>query len=110
MISIKEKAKTKYQVGDRFVVTVAEVFEGAESKSPIYRIQGFDSLTFNDRGLDKLKKLPDEQEQEKDDLNRLARAFSKGYYCGERETKEALKFAKEKERLERYLKLYCEQD
>lgn len=51
---------SKYKVGDSFIITIAEVSEGAQSKNPLYRIQGFDSLTFNDRGLDKLDRVRDE--------------------------------------------------
>ena len=106
MISIKDGRKTKYQVGEQFIITIAEISEGAESKQPIYRIEGFDTLTLNDRGLDRLQKLSDKQEEdEMDHLKWLARAFAKGYSCGERETKESMCHCKKKAERDR-LKAY----
>ena len=55
---------SKYKVGDEFKIEVAEVFQGAESKNDKYRIKGFDSLVFDDKGLARLEQLnsyPDNQ-------------------------------------------------
>ena len=42
-------------VGDKFIIEIAEVFPGAESGQPKYRIKGFDNLCFDEKGLRKLK-------------------------------------------------------
>ena len=46
---------SKFNVGDKFEIEIAEVFKGAESGNDKYRIKGFDSLTFDDRGLEKIR-------------------------------------------------------
>jgi len=46
---------SKFNVGDEFIVEIAEVFKGAESGNDRYRIKGFDSVVFDERGLKKLK-------------------------------------------------------
>ena len=61
----------KYKVGDKFMIEVAQVIEGAESKHPHYRIKGFDSLMFDDRGLDKL-------------VQAEMVTFTKNYHVGDR--------------------------
>lgn len=57
---------SKYKVGDKFLIEIAEVYENvlsgidvfeAETSEPLYRIKGFNSLVFNKNGLDKLEKL-----------------------------------------------------
>lgn len=48
---------SKYHIGDTFKIEIAEVFQGAESKNDKYRIKGFDSLVFDDKGLDRLERL-----------------------------------------------------
>lgn len=102
---------SKYKVGDSFIITIAEVSEGAQSKNPLYRIQGFDSLTFNDRGLDKLDKVRDEdvdafleaqykkgyEEGSEVSIKKLAKAYAKGYSRGEQETRDAINKAKKEE-------------
>lgn len=53
----------KYNVGDKFVMEVGEVFvnglsfENDSKPCELYRIKGFNSLVFDESGLDKLKKL-----------------------------------------------------
>ena len=53
----------KYNVGDKFVIEVGEVFvnglsfENDSKPCELYRIKGFNSLVFDESGLDKLKKL-----------------------------------------------------
>jgi len=46
-------------VGDKYIIEIAEVFPGAESGQPKYRIKGFDNLVFDDKGLRKLNNLVD---------------------------------------------------
>lgn len=46
---------SKYNVGDKFEIEIGEVFKGAESGNDKYRIKGFDSLVFDDKGLDKIR-------------------------------------------------------
>lgn len=45
---------SKFNVGDKFEIEIAEVFKGAESGNDKYRIKGFDNLVFDDKGLEKL--------------------------------------------------------
>lgn len=51
---------SKYKVGDKFIIEIAEVYEGATSE-PLYRIKGFNSLVFDKDGLDKLEEVPDKK-------------------------------------------------
>lgn len=46
---------SKFNVGDKFEIEIAEVFKGAESGNDKYRIKGFDNLVFDDKGLGKMK-------------------------------------------------------
>lgn len=46
---------SKFNVGDKFEIEIAEVFKGAESGNDKYRIKGFDNLVFDDRGLEKIR-------------------------------------------------------
>lgn len=57
---------SKYKVGDKFIIEIAEVYENvlngvdafeAATSEPLYRIKGFNSLVFDKNGLDKLEKL-----------------------------------------------------
>ena len=53
----------KHHVGDKFVIEIGEVFvnglsfENDSKPCELYRIKGFNSLVFDENGLDKLKKL-----------------------------------------------------
>ena len=52
-----------YNVGDKFVIEIGEVYSSGlpfandDEPSILYRIKGFNSLVFDENGLDKLKKL-----------------------------------------------------
>lgn len=46
---------SKYRVGDKFVIEIAECLNGAESGYDRYRIKGFDNLIFDDKGLKRLE-------------------------------------------------------
>lgn len=48
---------SKTKVGDKFIIEIAEVIEGGETKLPQYRIKGFDKVFFDDKGLKVLKKF-----------------------------------------------------
>lgn len=52
---------SKYNVGDKFVIEIAEIFRNNEDdiihEAELYRIQGFNTLVFDDYGLDKLQKI-----------------------------------------------------
>ena len=48
-----------FHKGDRFVIEIAESFKGAESGATKYRIKGFDSLVFDDKGVSKLTSYND---------------------------------------------------
>lgn len=53
----------KHKVGDKFVIEVGEVYSSGlpfandDEPSMLHRIKGFNSLVFDENGLDKLKKL-----------------------------------------------------
>lgn len=49
------KSMSKFNVGDKFEIEIAEVFKGAESGNDKYRIKGFDNLVFDDKGLEKIR-------------------------------------------------------
>ena len=59
-------------VGDKFIIEVGEVFRGAESGQPKYRIKGFDNLVFDEKGLGKLKAIDDRFDSNEE-------AYMKGY-------------------------------
>ena len=57
---------SKYKVGDKFIIEIAEVYENVLSgidafevatSEPLYRIKGFNSLVFDKNGLDKIEKI-----------------------------------------------------
>lgn len=59
---------SKYKVGDKFIIEIAEVYENvlsgvdvfeAATSEPLYRIKGFNSLVFDKNGLDKLEEISD---------------------------------------------------
>lgn len=52
---IERDKMSKFNVGDKFEIEIAEVFKGAESGNDKYRIKGFDNLVFDDKGLEKIR-------------------------------------------------------
>lgn len=46
---------SKYKVGDKFLIEIQEVLTTQSDKN-IYSIKGFETLTFNDDGLNKLER------------------------------------------------------
>lgn len=44
----------KYEVGDQFLIKLGEQLTGSDNK-PLWRVEGFNSLVFDETGLDKLK-------------------------------------------------------
>ena len=51
----------KYEVNDKFIIEIAEVCttdirKSTEEEHTLYRVKGFNSLVFDDNGLDKLQK------------------------------------------------------
>lgn len=61
---------SKYKVGDKFIIEIAEVYENvfsgvdifeAATSEPLYRIKGFNSLVFDKNGLDKLEEVADKK-------------------------------------------------
>lgn len=56
----------KFKTGDKFVIEIAETMEAAALGKDIYRIKGFNSLVFDESGLDKLRQLPKDWDQGKD--------------------------------------------
>ena len=61
---------SKYKVGDKFIIEIAEVYENvlsgvdvfeATTSEPLYRIKGFNSLVFDKNGLDRLEKIADKK-------------------------------------------------
>lgn len=53
--NLRRNKMSKFNVGDKFEIEIAEVFKGAESGNDKYRIKGFDNLVFDDKGLEKIK-------------------------------------------------------
>lgn len=47
----------KYNIGDKFVIEIENI--ALSHGEPLYRIKGFNTLVFDDNGLDKLKKVDD---------------------------------------------------
>ena len=61
---------SKYKVGDKFIIEIAEVYENvlsgiygfkATTSEPLYRIKGFNTLIFDKNGLDKLEEIEDKK-------------------------------------------------
>ena len=54
---------SEYKVGDKFVIEIGEVynnglpFNGKSTPCDLYRIEGFNSLVFDENGLDRLNRL-----------------------------------------------------
>ena len=46
----------KYYAGDKFVIKIGDVLDSYTEIDPLYRIKGFNSLVFDEAGLDKLEK------------------------------------------------------
>lgn len=59
----------KYKVGDKFIVEIEETADCNCEPWRLYKIKGFNSLVFDDFGLDKLKKQDDEIFELKDLVN-----------------------------------------
>ena len=57
-------------IGERYVLTIADVFKGAESGKDKARVSGFDNLIFDDNGLSKLEKLEDVLQEACDNARR----------------------------------------
>lgn len=53
--NLRRDKMSKFNVGDKFEIEIAEVFKGAESGNDKYRIKGFDNLVFDDKGLEKIR-------------------------------------------------------
>ena len=60
------KVVEKPEVGDKYVITIAEVID--TSRGYLARVKSFNTLTFDEGGISKLKKLPskDKFEEEKE--------------------------------------------
>lgn len=61
---------SKYKVGDKFIIEIAEVYENvlssvdvfeAATSEPLYKIKGFNSLVFDKNGLDRLEEVVDKK-------------------------------------------------
>lgn len=52
---------SKYKVGDKFIIEIAEVFESEDgsclSENNLYRLTGFKSLVMSDSSLDRLEPI-----------------------------------------------------
>lgn len=53
---------SQYKVGDKFEISIGEVLTG--QNGPLYKIRGFNSLVFDDYGLNQLKMLEPEDEDD----------------------------------------------
>lgn len=59
---------SKYKVGDKFVIEIAELYENVlngidalATSEPLYKIKGFNSLVFDENGLDRLEEVADKK-------------------------------------------------
>lgn len=52
----------KFKIGDRFIIEIDSIYESDSFTGPkiMYRVKGFNSLVFDDRGLEKLKRFDEE--------------------------------------------------
>lgn len=67
---------TKYYEGNKFVIEIQEVLKNELSDSGcVYRIKGFNTLVFDDSGLDKLKKYKTHE-----DAYQEGKAFAESTY------------------------------
>ena len=58
----------KYKVGDKFIIEIAEVYENVlngidalATSELLYKIKGFNSLVFDENGLDRLEEVADKK-------------------------------------------------
>ena len=61
------------KVGDKFIIEIGEVFKGAWTDNVyvenLYRVKGFNSLVFDDNGLNKLEKYEPPEEEKSSPVN-----------------------------------------
>lgn len=57
---------SKYNKGDKFVIEIDEVFNNGSfgEKGMLYKVKGFNTLVFDEYGLDKLTKMPRSESEE----------------------------------------------
>lgn len=72
---------SKYEVNDKFIIEIAEVCttdrrKSTEEEHTLYRAKGFNSLVFDDNGLDKLQKCEELSNDSKEMLE--MKVYSKG--------------------------------
>lgn len=71
---------SKYHIRDKFVIEIDEVFENNADdfihEKELYRIKGFNSLVFDDNGLDKLQKYETYKPSELEEFKK--EAYNKG--------------------------------
>lgn len=68
------------KLGDKFIIEIGEIFNGAESGQTKYRIKGFDNLVFDDKGIMKLTSF--EYAQQTAYNNGYGYGFDEGYKQG----------------------------
>lgn len=79
--------QTMYKVGDKFVIEIERVSPPVDinrEKDALYRVKGFNTLVFDDYGLDKLQKYEDSEYAEgvKEGLNSFDCEVKKAYDKG----------------------------
>ncbi len=52
-----------YKIGDKFIIEIGDTFNNTERET-LYRIKGFNSLVFDEYGLDKLDKASEVEEEQ----------------------------------------------
>ena len=48
-----------YKEGDKFIIEIEEVYKSDLTSPDLYRVKGFNSLVFDNHGLNKLQKVED---------------------------------------------------
>lgn len=70
------------KIGDRYIIEIDDILSNTNKTECLYRIKGFNSLVFDQRGIDKLLKYDDCIKID------LAKAEKQGYEKGLAESKE----------------------
>ena len=61
---MSNKNKSKFQRGDKFEIEISEVhthYDDNGKPFSMYRAKGFSTLTFDDKGLERLRKIESEE-------------------------------------------------
>ena len=51
-----------YNIGDKFIIKIGDILHSPATNNKLYKIEGFNSLVFDESGLDRLQKMIVEKE------------------------------------------------